>query len=489
MLIFEKSRPGRRAQGQWPASAPDVGDIPNHLLRQGHPSLPEVSELDVVRHYTRLSQQNYAVDTHFYPLGSCTMKYNPKGCDTLARLSPFAGLHPHGVEAFGQSTLACLYELQEMLQTITGMAGVSLAPAAGAQGEFAGVAMIRAYHESHGDHQRTEMLVPDAAHGTNPASAAMCGYQVREIPTDRDGNVVFDALQAALGPQTAGIMLTNPSTLGVFERRVLDIAASVHAAGGLLYYDGANLNAILGKVRPGDMGFDVVHLNLHKTFATPHGGGGPGAGPVGVADKLLPFLPLPQVARQEEGYRWLNETDCPHSIGRLTAFGGNVGVLLRAYVYIRMLGQAGLPRVADFATLNANYLQRRLRDAGFEAAFPHRRAVHEFLITVRGLARENGVTAMDIAKGLLDRGFYAPTVNFPLLIRESLLIEPTETESKETLDAFADALAAILREAKADPAVFKQAPTRTPVRRLDEVRAARTLDVSYRPELDSEQRG
>lgn len=486
MLIFEKSRPGRGAQGQWPTSTTDCHDIPPDLLRQRRPILPEVSELEVVRHYTRLSQQNYSVDTHFYPLGSCTMKYNPKGCDVLARLPEFAKLHPHGVESFGQGTLACLYELQEMLEAITGMAGVSLAPAAGAQGEFAGVAMIRAYHESRGEGERTEMLVPDAAHGTNPASAAMCGFQVREIPTDGDGNVELGALRAALGPKTAGIMLTNPSTLGVFESRVLDIAESVHAAGGLLYYDGANLNAILGKVRPSDMGFDVVHLNLHKTFATPHGGGGPGAGPVGVSETLLPFLPLPRVIKGGGGYRWLSEADCPQSIGRLTAFGGNVSVLLRAYVYLRMLGAAGLRRVAEFATLNANYLQRRLTDAGFEAAFPNRRAVHEFLITVRHLAKERGVTAMDIAKRLLDFGFYAPTINFPLLIRECLLIEPTETESKQTLDAFADAMATILREARADPAALKQAPTGTPLRRLDEVRAARGLDVHYLAERDSE---
>jgi glycine dehydrogenase subunit 2 len=481
-LIFDLSRPGRMAGAQIPAPSAEPPEIPERFLRGTAPRLPEVSELDVVRHYTRLSQRNYAVDTQFYPLGSCTMKYNPKVCHTLANLPEFLELHPEGMEWGGQGTLACLFELQEWLQTITGMTAVSLAPAAGAQGEFAGVAMIRAYHRARGDTARSEMLVPDAAHGTNPASAAMGGFRVRQIPTDRDGNVDLEALGAAVGPQTAGVMLTNPSTLGVFEKHIETIAAIVHAAGGLMYYDGANLNAILGLVRPADMGFDVIHLNLHKTFATPHGGGGPGAGPVGVREPLLPFLPLPRVVREDGHYRWLTEADCPDSIGRLLAFSGNIGVLLRAYVYLRLLGKEGLARVARYATLNANYLQKRLTDAGFTAAFPQRRAVHEFALTLKRLRQERQVTAIDFAKRLLDHGFYAPTVYFPQLIPECLLIEPTETESKETLDRFVEAMSAILREAESDPATVRTAPHTLPVGRLDEVRAARRLDVIYRRE-------
>jgi glycine dehydrogenase subunit 2 len=347
---------------------------------------------------------------------------------------------------------------------------VSLAPLAGAQGEFAGVAMIRAYHVTRGDHARTEILVPDAAHGTNPASAVMCGCTVREIPTDREGNVELAALQAAVGPRTAGLMLTNPSTLGVFEHAILDIEKIVHAAGGLLYYDGANLNAILGKVKPGDMGFDAIHLNLHKTFSTPHGGGGPGAGPVGVVTKLLPYLPLPTVAVDGGNYRLLDERDLPQSIGRLSAHIGNAGVLLRAYVYARLLGREGMQRVAEFATLNANYLMTTLRQAGFEIAFPTRRASHEFIVTVRGLKKETGVTAMDLAKRLLDFGFHAPTVYFPLTVLEAMMIEPTETESKETLDAFAETLFRITEES---PELLHQAPHSTLISRPDEVRAAR----------------
>uniref|UniRef100_UPI002FDEEB27 aminomethyl-transferring glycine dehydrogenase subunit GcvPB n=1 Tax=Pelomicrobium sp. TaxID=2815319 RepID=UPI002FDEEB27 len=332
MLIFERSQPGRLNRALMPEwEAPE--DIPDAFLRRSPLSLPEVSELEVVRHYTRLSQRNFSIDTHFYPLGSCTMKYNPRAANLLAMLPGFLARHPRAPERTGQGFLRCLYELQEILKAVTGMAGVSLAPMAGAQGEFAGVAMIRAYHEARGDGQRTEIIVPDAAHGTNPATASMCGYTVREVPTTREGDVDLEALTAVLGPKTAGLMLTNPSTLGVFERRILDIQRLVHEAGGLLYYDGANLNAILGRVRPGDMGFDVVHVNLHKTFATPHGGGGPGAGPVGVSEKLLPFLPVPMVAERDGVLQLLTERDRPQSIGRLSAHLGNAGVLLRAYVY------------------------------------------------------------------------------------------------------------------------------------------------------------
>ena len=410
------------------------------------------------------------------------MKYNPRACNTLAMLPEFLHRHPLAPVSHSQGFLGCMYDLQEILKDVTGMAGVSLTPMAGAQGEFAGVAMIRAYHRSRGDTARSEILVPDAAHGTNPATATMLGLKVREIPTTDDGDVDFDALTAAVGPQTAGIMLTNPSTLGVFERRIKEIARLVHEAGGLLYYDGANLNAILGKVRPGDMGFDVIHMNLHKTFSTPHGGGGPGAGAVGVSKRLLPFMPIPVVGRCDDGrYRWLDENDLPQSIGRLSAFMGNAGVLLRAYIYARLLGREGMHRVAEFAALNANYMQARLREKGFDLAFPTRRASHEFIITLKKQKQALDLTATDVAKRLLDYGFHAPTIYFPLLVPECLLIEPTESEDKESLDAFVDAMVAIWDEAKADITKLKGAPYTMPVRRLDDVRAARQLDLRWQP--------
>ncbi len=480
MLIFDHSRPGRRASAQAPATGPLADDLPAELLRSQAPPLPECSELDVVRHYTGLSRKNFSIDTQFYPLGSCTMKYNPRACHSLASLPPFLARHPLADAETGQGFLHCLYELQEMLKEVTGMAAVSLAPMAGAQGEFAGVAMIRAYHRARGDLARREIIVPDAAHGTNPATAVMCGYQVREIPTDRQGNVDLTALRAAVGPQTAGLMLTNPSTLGVFEQAIVDIQRIVHEAGGLSYYDGANLNAILGRVRPGDMGFDVIHMNLHKTFSTPHGGGGPGAGPVGVSERLRPFLPIPLVLEERGFYRWAEEADCPQSIGRLSAFGGNMGILLRAWIYARMLGGAGMQRVADYATLNANYLAAELVKAGFELAYPERRASHEFIVTLKRLKEATGVTAMDFAKRLLDYGFHAPTTYFPLLVPECLLIEPTETESKETLDAFVAAMAKVKEEAGTDPELVRTAPHSLPVRRLDDVKAARELDLAWK---------
>jgi glycine dehydrogenase subunit 2 len=374
-----------------------------------------------------------------------------------------------------------MYELQEMLKEVTGMQGVALSPMAGAHGEFAGVAMIRAYHRARGDLKRIEIIVPEAAHGTNPASATMCGCVVREIPVNAQGDVDLDALKAAVGPNTAGIMLTNPSTLGVFERRIEEVARIVHEAGGLLYYDGANLNAILGKVRPGDMGFDVIHMNLHKTFSTPHGGGGPGAGAVGVGTRLMPFMPLPVVGKEGERYRWLTQADMPQSIGRLSAFMGNAGVLLRAYIYMRLLGRDGMRRVGEYATLNANYMLARLKAAGFDAAYPERRASHEFIVTLKRQAREHGVTAMDFAKRLLDYGFHAPTTYFPLLVPECLLIEPTETESKDILDAFVAAMSQIQKEAEQEPERLKSAPHTMPVRRLDDVRAARQLDLTWKP--------
>src|SRR5438094_5042993 len=365
-LIVEYSHAGRGASDQWPRDPGPaaLADLPAKLRRARPPELPEVGELEAVRHSTRLSQLNCSMDTHFYPLGSCTMKYNPKACNQYAMLPEFLARHPLAPESSGQGLLACLYELQEMLKAVSGMEGVALSPMAGAHGEFAGVAMIRAYHRARGDLKRNEIIVPEAAHGTNPATATMCGCVVREIPIEPEGDVDVAALEAAVGPNTAGIMLTNPSTLGLFERRIEEVARIVHEAGGLLYYDGANLNAILGKVRPGDMGFDVMHINLHKTFATPHGGGGPGGGPVAVSERLVPFLPMPTVTRINDSYRWLTESDCPQTIGRLSTFMGNAGIILRAYMYARLLGKDGLHRVAEYATLNANYLLARLRTAG-----------------------------------------------------------------------------------------------------------------------------
>ena len=478
-LIFEHSAPGRCADAQYP-QVPVEAPIPAALRRASALLLPEVSELQAVRHYTRLSQLNFSIDTHFYPLGSCTMKYNPKACNQYAMLPELLNRHPLAPESTGQGILQILFELQEMLKEVTGMRGVSLTPMAGAQGEFAGVAMIRAYHKARKDFARVEIIVPDAAHGTNPATATMCGCTVKEIPTKANGDIDLESLKAAVGPQTAGIMLTNPSTIGVFERHIDDVRRIVHEAGGLLYYDGANLNAILGKVRPGDMGFDVIHMNLHKTFSTPHGGGGPGSGAVGVSERLLPFMPVPIVGQDGDRYRWLDEKDLPQTIGRLSNFMGNTGVLLRAYIYMRMLGRDGMQRVSEFATLNSNYLAARLRAAGFELAYPERRASHEFIVTLRREAREWGTNAMDFAKRLLDYGFHAPTTYFPLLVPECLLIEPTETESKEELDAFVDAMVAIRKEAETEPDKLKGAPWTLPVRRLDDVRAAKQLDLTWK---------
>jgi glycine dehydrogenase subunit 2 len=483
-LIFDLSKPGRGAASQFPPArdghaARRMAEIPQRLRRAGRPRLPEVSELQAVRHFTRLSQLNFSIDSHFYPLGSCTMKYNPKACNTYAMLPEFLSRHPLAPEP--QGFLACMFELQEMLKEITGMQGVSLSPMAGAQGEFAGVAMIRAYHQARNDSARTEIIVPQAAHGTNPATATMCGCTVKEIPCDKNGGIDLSALEAAVGPATAGIMLTNPSTLGVFEHRIAEVARIVHQAGGLLYYDGANLNAILGKVRPGDMGFDVIHMNLHKTFSTPHGGGGPGSGAVGVGPRLLPYLPIPLVGCRDGRYRWLTERELPNSIGRLSGFMGNSGVNLRAYVYMRMLGRQGMVRVSEFAALNANYLMKRLTAAGYEAAYPARRASHEFIITLRSESRLFEITAMDVAKRLLDFGVHAPTTYFPLLVPECLLIEPTETETKEELDHFCDAMREIRQEMEREPEKLRSAPHTMPVRRLDDVRAVKQLDIAWKP--------
>ena len=486
--IFDRGAPERRAFAQRVDDTSDdlLADIPDGLLRVESPRLPEVSELQAVRHYTNLSKKNFSIDSQFYPLGSCTMKYNPRAAHKAASLTGFLNRHPLAPENISQGFLECLYDLQEILKELTGMKGVSLAPMAGAQGEFAGVSMIRAYHEANGDHQRREIIVPSAAHGTNPATAVMCGYEVTEIAVGPDGDVDLDELKSKVGPQTAGLMMTNPSTCGVFERQISEIASTVHQAGGLLYYDGANLNAILGKIKPGTMGFDVLHMNLHKTFATPHGGGGPGAGPVGVSERLLPFLPIPIVDKKKKErdvneFSWRSGSETEQTIGKLSAFSGNSGILLRALSYALLLGDEGMARVGEYATLNANYLAAKLSQSGFQLAYPDRRATHEFIITFAQEAKEHGVSAMDIAKRLLDYGFHAPTTYFPLLVPECFLIEPTETEDKSELDGFVEAMKAIRQEMLEDPEVLRSAPHTLPVRRLDDVKAARELNLAWSP--------
>lgn len=481
MLIFELSGKGRSAKAQYRRTDTEI-EIPKSHLRNEPAGLPEVSELQVVRHFTNLSKKNFSIDGEFYPLGSCTMKYNPRGTHKAASIPGFLNRHPLAPEAQSQGYLACLFELQEYLKDVTGMQVISLTPMAGAQGEFAGVAMIRAYHDKNNDTERSEILIPSAAHGTNPATAVMCGYTVREIAVNTEGDVDLGDLKKAVGPQTAGLMMTNPSTCGVFERQIQEISAVVHEAGGLLYYDGANLNAILGKVKPGDMGFDVLHMNLHKTFATPHGGGGPGSGPVGVGSRLAPFVPTPIVGKREHNgkdyFYWRDENEIPDSIGSLSAFMGNAGILLRAYAYARLLGKEGMHRVGEYATLNANYMAHQMEQSGFELAYPKRRATHEFIITLSKEAKRVGVNAMDFAKRLLDYGYHAPTIYFPLLVPECLLIEPTETESLKDIDGFVEAMRCILQEANDCPERVTGAPHDMPVRRLDDVKAARNLDLA-----------
>jgi glycine dehydrogenase subunit 2 len=477
-LIFNQGKHGRKAPTLRPVFTESLS-IESRYLRTSDICLPELSELQVVRHFTRLSKLNFSIDTHFYPLGSCTMKYNPRVCNKLAMLPNFIQRHPLRGEVHSQGILSCLYDLQQTLIHVTGMSQASLTPMAGAQGELAGVEMILAYHKSRGDVHRNEIIVPDSAHGTNPATAIMCGCKVIELPTKEDGNLDLDALAENVGSNTAGIMLTNPSTLGTFDQGIGDISKIVHEAGGLLYYDGANLNAILGKALPAAMGFDVMHINLHKTFATPHGGGGPGSGAVAVNDKLAPFLPVPLVLKEGAMYRWADKKDIPLSIGRLSAFMGNAGVLLRAFIYVKLLGKRGMSEVASYATLNANYLMARLSEIGFQPAYPKRRASHEFAITLKPVTKETGVTAMDFAKALLDQGFHAPTTYFPMLIAECLLIEPTETECKETLDKFISAMSFIKEQTKKDPASIKAAPITLPVGRLDDVKAVKELNVRF----------
>jgi glycine dehydrogenase subunit 2 len=476
-LIFELSSEGREAFSLPDADVPAraLSDwIPAAYLRESAPALPEVSEFDVVRHYSRLSRMNYGVDTHFYPLGSCTMKYNPKLNEDMARLPGFARLHPLAPVASSQGALALMHELSAMLAEIAGMDAVSLQPAAGAQGELAGVLMIRAFHLANGE-KRTKVLVPDSAHGTNPASTAIAGYEVVQLRSAANGEVDLGELERALGTDVAAFMITVPNTLGNFEPRIVEITEMCHAKGVQVYMDGANLNAILGITRPGDLGFDVCHFNLHKTFTTPHGGGGPGAGPVGVKAHLEPFLPTPVVVKTND--RYALDWKRPKSIGKLQAFYGNFGMLVRAYTYIRTMGADGLRSVSDNAVLNANYIMARLAPH-YDVAVPGP-CMHECVLSARR-QKKHGVTATDIAKRLLDLGFYAPSTYFPLIVEEALMIEPTETESKETLDAFCDAMIQIAREAETDPARAHDAPVTTPVRRLDQTKAAREPDLRWR---------
>jgi glycine dehydrogenase subunit 2 len=482
-LIFELSSPGRRAVR---IPAPDVPDTPlPDELRRDALHWPEVSEIDVIRHFTRVSQKNHAIDINMYPLGSCTMKYNPRVTEKAARLDGFASIHPLAPEETVQGALELMYDLQEMLGEISGFDAVTLQPAAGALGEFTGCLVIKAYHAERGDTQRTKMLIPDSAHGTNPATAKMAGFDVVTVPSDSRGNADIDEVRKLVGPDTAGLMITNPNTLGLWDEHIVEIIDAVHAAGGLVYNDGANFNAILGIARPGDLGIDVMHYNLHKTFSTPHGGGGPGSGPVGVRAELAPYLPGPVVTKvdEEDGprYTW---TEPERSIGKLHAFNGNFGMHVRAYTYIRVHGAEGLRQVSEDAVLNANYLRARLRDA-YHQPFD-RSCMHEFIATAAKQKSQNGVRTLDIAKRLLDFGVHPPTTYFPLIVPEALMIEPTETESRESLDSFVDAMLQIAQEAQDDPELVKHAPHTTEYKRLDEVGANRNLNLRWEPVRERE---
>lgn len=483
-LLCELGAPGRQGYTLPACDVPGRVEeyLPEKWRRSKDADLPELSEIEVVRHFTHLSSLNYGVDTGFYPLGSCTMKYNPKVNEVTASLPGFVNLHPYIPEEFAQGALELMYHLQQYLAEITGMDAVTLQPAAGAHGELTGLLIIAAYYLSRGETHRKKVLVPDSAHGTNPASAAMAGLEVVQIPSNGQGLVDLEALEAALGPDTAALMLTNPNTLGLFERDILTMARLVHEAGGLLYYDGANLNAIMGIARPGDMGFDVVHVNLHKTFSTPHGGGGPGSGPVGVKEHLAPFLPVPVVAFDAARGGYYLDYDRPQSIGQIKTFYGNFAVLVKAYTYIRTLGPQGLKEVSQQAVLNANYLLSLLRPY-YHVPYDGI-CKHEFVIAPGPRIKEAGVRTLDIAKRLLDYGFHAPTIYFPLIVPEAMMIEPTETEPKETLDAFAQALITIAEEAVSRPELLHGAPHNTPVGRLDEVGAARNPILTWKKEKE-----
>ncbi|NLN60617.1 MAG: aminomethyl-transferring glycine dehydrogenase subunit GcvPB [Deltaproteobacteria bacterium] len=475
-LIFEKSQPGRRA-----SEIPD-NDVPpvslNEAIGEGFlredVDLPEVSELDLVRHYTALSRRNFGVDLGFYPLGSCTMKYNPKITEEVAKLPGFTGLHPYAPETFCQGNLALMDELRSMLCELFGMADFALQPSAGAQGELTGIMICRKYFEKKGE-KRNRLLIPDTAHGTNPASGALCGFETVTIPSGSDGGVDLNALESAMTEDAAGLMLTNPNTLGLFENNIVDVARIVHRRGGLLYCDGANANAFLGRTRPGDTGFDLIQINLHKTFSSPHGGGGPGSGPIGVGAKLTPFLPVPRIVR--DGDRYTLREDYPDTIGRMKAFHGNFNVMVKAYTYLRLLGAAGLKQTSDMAVLNANYIKARLTpyyDLPYE-----RTCMHECVFSGSRQAKGHGVHTLDIAKRILDYGFHPPTIYFPLIVPEAIMIEPTETESKETLDAFCDAMIAIAKEVRENPGLVRGAPYTTAVKRLDDVLAARKPNICW----------
>ena len=471
-LIFEKSKPGRRASSLPRYDVPKA-DVPEELRRERAPRLPEVSEPELVRHFTELTTRTFGIDTGFYPLGSCTMKYNPRVNERVVGFPGFRDLHPLQEEEGAQGALELMWRLQEILAEVAGLPAVSLQPAAGSQGELTGLMLMRAYFRDRGE-ERTEVVIPDTAHGTNPASVTMTGYKLQKVETDPRGNLDLDDLRTKVNERTAGLMLTNPSTLGLFDENIEAVAEIFHDAGALLYYDGANLNAVCGISRPGDMGFDIVHYNLHKTFSQPHGGGGPGAGPIAVRDVLEPFLPVPAVVR--DGDRFGLDYDRPKTIGKVRGFYGQFGVFVRSYAFIRSYGPA-LRQMSEAAVLNANYLLARLKQA-YELPFD-RLCMHEFVVSARNLKREHGATALDVAKRLMDYGFHPPTIYFPLIVPEALMVEPTETEPKEVLDAFADAMLAIAREAAEAPELLKEAPHDRPVRRLDEVKAAKRAIVKY----------
>jgi glycine dehydrogenase subunit 2 len=484
-LIYEKSRTGRRASAIPQYDGLPAGEVPEELRRTEPPRLPEVPEFELVRHFTELSTRNFGIDNGFYPLGSCTMKYNPRVNERLVGLPGFASLHPlQDVDGI-QGALDLEWRLQEILSEVTGLHAVSLQPAAGSQGELTGLMLVRAYFDDRGEsEQRRKVVIPDTAHGTNPASVTMAGYEVTPVKTDPRGNIDVDDLRTKVDEHTAALMLTNPSTLGLFDENIEEVAKIFHDAGALMYYDGANLNAVCGISRPGDMGFDIVHINLHKTFSQPHGGGGPGGGPIAVREMLEPYLPVPAIVRREDGTFDL-DFDRPKSIGKVRAFTGPFGVFVRSYAYIRAYGPR-LREMSETAVLNANYVLARLKDA-YELPYD-RLCMHEFVLSARNLKRDYGVTALDVAKRLMDYGYHPPTIYFPLVVPEALMIEPTETETKETLDAFCDAMLAIAKEAAENPQLLKDAPHHRPVRRLDEVRAAKHPIVKYgfekHPEAD-----
>ncbi len=474
-LIFEKSQAGRRGGEPPRYNGLPQASVPEELRRAEPPRLPELAEPEILRHFTELSTRNFGIDTGFYPLGSCTMKYNPRINERLVGLPGFAHLHPLQEEDGAQGALELMWRLQEILKEVTGLHAVSLQPAAGSQGELTGLMLMRAYFRDRGeDEQRRKIVIPDTAHGTNPASVTMAGYELTPVKTDPRGNIDVEDLRGKVDEHTAGLMLTNPSTLGLFDENIEEITRIFHSAGALMYYDGANLNAVCGISRPGDMGFDIVHINLHKTFSQPHGGGGPGGGPIVVRERLEQYLPVPAVVRDGPSFRF--DYDRPKTIGRVRGFGGPFGVFVRSYAYIRTWGPR-LKEMSEVAVLNANYLLSRLKET-YDLPFD-RLCMHEFVLSARSLKREHGVSALDIAKRLMDYGFHPPTIYFPLIVPEALMIEPTETEAKETLDAFADAMLAIAREAAEDPETVKAAPTSRPVRRLDEVKAAKQPVVRY----------